>query len=619
MKKIYIFVSLLLLLGCNEDNNNNNLDTCNPACNSNQRCVNGLCLANAPVNECNPACTSEQTCVDGTCQPNTSVNECNPACTSDQTCVNGICQPNTPVNECNPACTSEQTCVNGTCQPNTPVNECNPACTSEQTCVDGTCQPNAPVNECNPACTSDQTCVDGTCQSNAPVNECNPACKQDQMCVDGTCKPKPSCKTVVDTGLQAPMPDAESTDEQCSNGENDFHTQNKDGSESSWFDCKNFQCAQNPLVQVCGFIENDDQACSDGIDNPNGSGTHNNFKNKSNGLVDCKDPSCFKNPNVTVCKDEAPKYEFGDQCADGKDNDEDGLADCEDPDCLHAGASCCDLGTKVRILFDNAHHEVAGAVDWIIDVTGRHPFPSMPAAGNEWHGSLSDFGLDLLKSGKYIVETLPQNRTLSYGSKDEVQDLSNYKILVLPEPSSSFSDTEVKAIHGFVMAGGGVLLVADHEGADRDGNGVDAYKAINDLLARLPGAQNEKDNPFGFYVLPGSFEKNTKSHVAAGSENHAVIKGPHGTVVQTGMYGAAGFEIINTAKVKVLLTEQSSSEAFAIAAEVGKGRIVAIGDSAIMGDGTNFLGLTLNSENGYIDTTLQNRELFLNAIDWLNH
>ena len=518
---------------------------------------------------------------------------------------------------CNPACAPNQKCVDGLCLANTPDTSCNPACTNEQTCVNGTCQPKDPVPSCNPACTNEQTCVNGTCQPKDPVPSCNPACTNEQTCVNGTCQPKSSCKTVVDLAFQAPMPDAESTDEQCSDGLNNFHTQNKDGSESSWFDCKNFQCVQNPIVQVCGNLENTDQSCSDGVDNPNGSGTHNNFKNKSNGLIDCKDPSCFKNPNVTVCQDEAPKYEFGDQCGDGEDNDGDGLADCDDPDCLHAGASCCDLGNKVRILFDNAHHEVAGAVDWIIDVTGRHPFPSMPTAENQWHGSLSAFGFDLLKSGNYIVETLPQNRSLTYDSDGEVQDLSNYKILVLPEPSSSFTQTEVKAVYDFVMAGGGVLIIADHEGADRDGNGVDAYKAINDLLAHLPGADTEKKNPFGFYVLPGSFEKNTKSHVVPGAEEHPVIKGANGTVANTGMYGAAGFEIIDAAKVKALLSEQSSSEAFAIAAEVGKGRIVAVGDSAIMGDGTNYLGLTLNSENGYIDQSLQNRELFLNAIEWL--
>ena len=449
------------------------------------------------------------------------------------------------------------------------------------------------------------------------TKSCDPACNADQVCEDGVCNPTQSCNAVVDLAFQAPMPDAESTDELCSNNLNDFHTQNKDGSESNWFDCKNYQCAQNPIVHVCGFLENTDEACSDGIDNPNGSGTHQNFRGL-NSLIDCKDPSCFKNPTITVCQDEAPKYEMGAECADGLDNDGDGLADCKDPDCLHAGVSCCDLDGKVRILFDNAHHQIAGAVDWIVDITGRHPFPSMPKNENEWHGSLSAFAFDLIQSSKYVLETLPQNRSLSYGNASEIQDLANYRILVLTEPSSSFSDTEVKAIYDFVMNGGGLLFVGNHEGADRDGNGVDSVIAMNSLLSRLPGASSETNNPFGFYVLPGAYGNNTQSAVVAGAENHPIIQGSHGTVEHTGMYSSAGFDMIDATIVQSLLAEKQGTEPFAIAAQIGKGRIVAVGDSAIIGDGTNFLGLTLNTENGYIDENLQNRAFFLNAIDWLN-
>lgn len=427
---------------------------------------------------------------------------------------------------------------------------------------------------------------------------------------------------IVDLAFQVPIPDAEGTDAQCSNQSNDFHTIDKYGNESTWFDCNNHQCTQSPLVQVCDVLENTDEKCSDNADNgiasnSNDVSVHKNFSGRYNNLVDCKDPSCFKNPRITVCANEAPKYEFGAECHDDLDNDGDGLKDCEDPDCLHARASACDLGTRKRVLFDNAHHQVAGGVDWIVDVTGRHPFPSYPDTENAWHGSLSSFGRDLLVSGNYIVETLIQNRTLSYGRETEVQDLKNYDIVVIVEPSSSFSDEEVSAIHEFVKAGGGVLFVADHASADRDGNGVDAVIAINSLLARLPGATSKEENPFGFYVLNGSFTKNSETVVASGADAHPVIDGANGKVVSTGMYGAAGFAVTDSAKVTPLLTEKSSTEAFAIAVTYEKGKIVAIGDSAIMGDGTNHLGLTLDTENGYIDTVHQNRALFLNAIDWL--
>ena len=431
--------------------------------------------------------------------------------------------------------------------------------------------------------------------------------------------PEPvTCTTAIaDTAFLTAMPDAENTDETCSNHINDFHTKNKDGSESTWFDCDNYQCTHSMLVQVCNAIENTDALCSDHIDNPNAGTLHNSFKNQSNGLIDCEDPSCFKNPRITVCADKAPRYELGTDCHDGIDNDGDGLADCNDPDCLHAKASCCELTGKKRILFDNAHHEVAGAVDWIIDVTGRHPFPSMPVAENQWHGSLSSYALDLLKTGNFVVETLIQNRTLTYNDPMQVQDLSQYDILVLPEPSSMITASEASAVYEFVRNGGRLLLIANHAGADRDGNMFDSVVAINSMLASMPGATSLDSNPFGFYVLDGSFDKNSTTVVAAGAENHPIIKGSYGEIHATGMYGAAGFQITNPQTVTTLLTEKSSTEPFAIAATFGAGKIVAIGDSAIFGDGTNYLGLKLNSENGYVDGSLQNRELLLNATLWL--
>ncbi len=67
---------------------------------------------------------------------------------------------------------------------------------------------------------------------------------------------------------------------------------------------------------------------------------------------------------------------------------------------MHAG-SPCDLGDRPRVLFDNAHHQIAGAVDWIIDVTGRHPYPSKPQNETDWHGSLSAWAKDLPDTGDF--------------------------------------------------------------------------------------------------------------------------------------------------------------------------------------------------------------------------
>ena len=112
------------------------------------------------------------------------------------------------------------------------------------------------------------------------------------------------------------------------------------------------------------------------------------------------------------------------------------------------------------------------------------------------------------------------------------------------------------------------------------------------------------------------YSNNSKTKPAEGAEP-TIIENRAGKIQSTGMYGAAGFQIVNAELAKAFLTEMNSSEIFALTAIVGKGRIVAIGDSAILGDGTNFLGLKLTAENGYVDTKLDNRILFLNAIDWL--
>lgn len=411
-----------------------------------------------------------------------------------------------------------------------------------------------------------------------------------------------------DLGLQAPYKDSEQTDALCSDGLNNFNTINKDGSPSSWFDCKSHSCLTSPIVQVCQSLENTDEACSDGIDNPTGEGLPKGMSKVTNGLVDCQDPSCFKNWRVTVCPDEAPKWELGSDCKDGKDNDGDTLVDCDDPDCLHAGGPC-DLNGRARVLFDNAHHQIAGTVDWIIDVTGRHPFPSKPAKEDDWHGSLSSWGKDLLDSGNFILETLPQNRSFTYNDATKPQDLKHYDIVVSVEPSVKYTPDEIKALHDFVKDGGSLLLFADHTGADRDANGVDAVIAINDLLSHLPNAKSPTDNPWGFSVqsISAMNVEEAQPHADAIAD---IVK----DVKTTGSYAGTAFTIHDTSKVKPILVTTKTKLNYAIAVEYEKGRVIAVGDSSITGDGTNFLGLKLKN-SAYYD--YDNKTFLINAMQWL--
>ena len=96
-----------------------------------------------------------------------------------------------------------------------------------------------------------------------------------------------------------------------------------------------------------------------------------------------------------------------------------------------------------------------------------------------------------------------------------------------------------------------------------------------------------------------------------------MIKNTNGTVSKTGSYAGTAFEIFNPDIVKPLLKTQKDNLNYAIAIEYQNGRIVAIGDSSITGDGTNFLGITLTNA-AYKDTSLDNRTFLLNAFEWLH-
>ncbi|TNE51800.1 MAG: hypothetical protein EP343_02765 [Deltaproteobacteria bacterium] len=153
--------------------------TCNPACASDEECVNNACQKKQ--SGCNPACATDEACVNNACQKKQT--ECNPACATDEECVNNTCQKKQT--GCNPACASDEECVNNTCQKKQTV--CNPACATDEECVNNACQKKQ--TGCSPACAPDEECANNTCQKKKA--ECNPACTSEQICSDGICRKKP--------------------------------------------------------------------------------------------------------------------------------------------------------------------------------------------------------------------------------------------------------------------------------------------------------------------------------------------------------------------------------------------------------------------------------------------
>lgn len=413
---------------------------------------------------------------------------------------------------------------------------------------------------------------------------------------------------------------AEVTNALCSNGLDDDN--------NGYADCDDYWCRDAVAVTVCNALENSAAACGDGVDNPEAPGNPNNTATDQ--LVDCADPDCFKNPMLPgVCP--ALRFELGQvDCSDGADNDGDLLTDCEDPDCLHASQSSCT--PRKRVLFDAFHREHAGSADWLLDVPGPHPWPSVPLSESEWHGNLSAFGRDLLDTGRFTVESLiPTSPGLTYGDTTNPQDLTHFQVLILAEPSAPFSDGESDAVLQFIRMGGGVLMVADHFDSDRDGNGWDSVQAFNAMLTRMGGGVLV-GNPLGFEVTTISYNesgniqnRNNRQASTVANAAHPVLSGPHGVVDRVGMYRGGLFTVPATStQVSVLMHALPLGTAgyvagspYVIAAQVEAGRVVAVGDSAILNDGSDSHGLVSSNLDSWHSTTEDNAALFLNAVEWL--
>ncbi|MFK4107094.1 hydrolase, partial [Streptomyces sp. NPDC019531] len=270
--------------------------------------------------------------------------------------------------------------------------------------------------------------------------------------------------------------------------------------------------------------------------------------------------------------------------------------------------------TPHRILFDNAHAETAGNADWIISTSQPDPLgeDSSPSAETDWTGAISSWGVALQKTGDYSLKTATS--ALTYGGSSAT-DLSNFDTLVLPEPNTLFTTAEKTAIMTFVKNGGGLFMISDHTGADRNNDGEDAVEILNDLMTNN---SVDSTDPFGFSidslsissdypsaisdsgdpVLHGSFGAVTKSLIASGTT--ATLKpadnsGVKGLLYRTGYSGNTG--------------------AFFATSTFGSGRVAFWGDSSPIDDDTGQSGNTLY--DGWNDSGATNAALALNATEWL--
>ncbi|MEV6836605.1 hydrolase [Streptomyces sp. NPDC051133] len=280
------------------------------------------------------------------------------------------------------------------------------------------------------------------------------------------------------------------------------------------------------------------------------------------------------------------------------------------------GGTAAHAATTHRILFDNAHAETAGNADWIISTSQPDPLgqDSSPSAETDWTGALSSWGVALQKTGEYSLKTLPSGSSLSYGGSSST-DLSNFDTLVLPEPNTLFTSAEKTAIMNFVKNGGGLFMVSDHTGSDRNNDGADAVKILNDLMTNN---SVDSTDPFGFSI--DSLNIASGYPAAISDSTDPVLHGSFGTVTKSLFANGttATLKPADNSSVKGLVYRSGYSGntgAFFLTSTFGSGRIAFWGDSSPIDDGTGQSGNTLY--DGWNDSGATNAALALNATAWL--
>ncbi len=274
-----------------------------------------------------------------------------------------------------------------------------------------------------------------------------------------------------------------------------------------------------------------------------------------------------------------------------------------------------------RVLFDNTSAETAGNADWIISTSQPDPLGqnAHPTSETSWTGALSAWGVALQRSGSYSLATLPSSGRLTYGDSSNAQDLSHYDELVLPEPNILFTASEKTAILQFVQAGGGLFMISDHNGSDRNNDGNDSVDVLNDLMTN-----NSVDatDPFGFSIDYLDIANENPNVIGSQAAGDGVVDGPFGAVTGSILRDGttATLHPSDNAAVRGELyrsgySASGTTGAAFVTSSFGNGRVAYWGDSSPIDDGTGQSGNTLY--DGWDDPAGTDAALALNATQWL--
>jgi len=264
-----------------------------------------------------------------------------------------------------------------------------------------------------------------------------------------------------------------------------------------------------------------------------------------------------------------------------------------------------------KVLFDATKAEMAANADWVVDADVRNVgtgsggvmvvgggsdsnpqrFPTPAQSGitastpeTYWSGCLSSWGVELAKRG-YQIETLPVGGRITYGDGTNVQDLSNYSVYIVDEPNIKFTAAEKTAILNWVAAGGGLFMISDHQGSDRNSDGSDSPVIWNDLMQNNGIAAN----PFG--ITFNNDNISPSSTFVDTDPADPLINGPAGAVTQSIFHNGTSLSISTAANPNARIAmwttaSHTNSNGMMAYSTFGLGRVVAIGDSSIVDDGT---------------------------------
>jgi hypothetical protein len=280
------------------------------------------------------------------------------------------------------------------------------------------------------------------------------------------------------------------------------------------------------------------------------------------------------------------------------------------------------------VLFQDPGSENQGRV--LVDEIHSTWEPSSLVMDTHWYGTESTYNaysmiewlkvtydVDRVMSTAFVTWEPGENITKAQPDivSDEITSdiLQEYDILILKTPNM-YSQTEVEAIVGFVKNGGGLYVIGDHSnfaGTSTSLNEITrnfgiqfVFDSVNSAEGRLSIYKRGKiTHPCAKYMP--EFDFLTSCSISAPPTAGRIIPG-YGLNAEPGEYASTGFFRETRRDLPILATDRKWGIFHqCVAAQYGKGRIVAFADSTTISNFRIFFGGT--------------DAMVIGSMEWLNH